>query len=72
MLLTVGARYASKRMPSQISILTAVLSKKYTTGKNMSMSKYVDEYNTLFSQLESMGAMQIILNTARHLSYWQV
>ena len=45
--------YASKRAASKIAVLTSVFSKRYTDNKNM--SKYIDEYNQAFAQLESMG-----------------
>jgi gag-polypeptide of LTR copia-type len=53
MLHMLDKRYASKRAASRISLLTSVYDKRYQPKS--SMSKYIDEFNQLFSQLESMG-----------------
>lgn len=53
MLAQLDKRYASTRAASQISALTAVYSKRYNGKYNM--AKYIDEYETLFAQLEKMG-----------------
>eukprot|EP00171_Calliarthron_tuberculosum_P004578 IDg4578t1 len=46
-------RYASTRSTSRISTLTTLYSIKYQ--KHQDMSKYVDEFEGLFAQLERMG-----------------
>lgn len=53
MLELLDMRYASTRAASRISVLTSVYSKKYQ--HTMNMPKYVDEFETLFAQLERMG-----------------
>ncbi len=53
MLEQLDLRYASNRATTRISVLTAVYSKRY--GPKENMSKYVDEFESLFAQLERMG-----------------
>ena len=53
MLATLDARYASTRATTRISVLTALYTKRYT-GKS-EMARYVDQFESLFSQLELMG-----------------
>lgn len=52
MLQLLDARYASNRTVSRIAVQTQLFRMKYT---NQDMSSYVDQYTTLFSQLERMG-----------------
>lgn len=52
MLRLLDARYASNRTVSRIAVQTQLFRMRFT-GQNM--SKYVDEYSSLFSQLERMG-----------------
>lgn len=53
MLELLDKRYASTRAANRISVLTSVYGKKYQD--TMSMPKFVDEFETLFAQLERMG-----------------
>ncbi len=53
MLKTLDSWLASKRASARIAVLTAIYSKRY--HGNMPMSKYKDEFDQLFSQLETMG-----------------
>ena len=46
------ARYASNRTVSRIAVQTQLYRMRY---KDQDMSKYIDEYTALFSQLEFMG-----------------
>lgn len=45
--------YASNRAASKIFVLTSVFGKRW--DGNRSMSKYIDEFNQLFTQLATMG-----------------
>eukprot|EP00171_Calliarthron_tuberculosum_P019463 IDg19463t1 len=53
MLELLDKRYASTRAANRISVLTSMYGKKYQN--TMSMPKFVDEFETLFAQLERMG-----------------
>ena len=52
MLKLLDARYASNRTVSRIAVQTQLFRMTYT---NQNMSAYVDQYTSLFSQLERMG-----------------
>ena len=52
MLALLDARYASSRTVSRIAVQTQLFRMRYT---GQDMSRYIDEYVTLFSQLEFMG-----------------
>lgn len=52
MLQLLDARYASNRTVSRIAVQTQLYRKRY---RGQDMSKYIDEYTALFSQLEFMG-----------------
>ena len=52
MLKLLDARYASNRTVSRIAVQTQLFRMSYT---NQNMSVYVDQYTSLFSQLERMG-----------------
>ena len=52
MLELLDARYASNRTVSRIAVQTQLFRMRYT---GQDMSKYIDEYASLFSQLEFMG-----------------
>lgn len=54
MLSLLDKRYAPRRAASRISVLTSVYGKRYSGKENM--SKYIDEYESLFAQLERMGS----------------
>lgn len=45
--------YASNRASSRISTLTTMFSKRYQQGQDM--ARYVDDFESLFAQLEKMG-----------------
>lgn len=46
-------RFASNRTATRISVLTAMFSKRFCAKDDM--PKYIDEFETLFAQLERMG-----------------
>ena len=52
MLQLLDARYASNRTVSRIAVQTQLFRMRYT---GQDMSRYIDEYTTLFNQLEFMG-----------------
>lgn len=54
LLTLLDARYASCRTTSRVSLLTSLYTKRFN-GKDH-MSKYIDEFESLFGQLERMGA----------------
>jgi len=53
MLDLLDARYASDRTSSRISLLTTLYTKRFKDKDNM--PKFIDEFETLFGQLERMG-----------------
>ena len=61
MLSLLDKRYASSRASSRISVLTCAFSKRYQPGQDM--AKYVDEFETIFAQLEIMGSSTAIPET---------
>jgi len=61
MLELLDLRYASTRAATRISILTSVYSK--TFGVKDNMPKYIDDFESLFSQLERMGKQTAIPET---------
>ena len=61
MLSLLDTRYASNRASNRVSILTSLYSKRFTGKENM--SKYVDEFEVLFNQLERMGEKVAIPET---------
>lgn len=52
MLKLIDKRFASTRSSSRISIVTNMFSKRYQPGEDM--ARYVDDFESLFSQLEKM------------------
>ncbi len=58
MLELLDKRYASTRSATRISLLTAVYSKKYADKQNM--ARFVDEFESLFAQLERIGTQVAI------------
>lgn len=53
MLSPLDKRFASKRTATRIFVLTAIYWKRFIA--NHDKSKYIDEFETLFAQLERMG-----------------
>jgi len=53
MLELLDARYASSRTSSRISLLTTLYTKRFQDKDNM--AKFIDEFETIFGQLERMG-----------------
>lgn len=53
MMQVLNDRSASKRTSNRVTLLSAVFTKRY--NNNTHMGNYIDEFNTLFSQLKSMG-----------------
>jgi len=53
MLAFLEERYASKRIVSREALLASLYKKRF--NKNDQMNKHIDEFNSLLSQLESMG-----------------
>lgn len=54
MLALLDKRFQSKQTATRISILTAMYSKRF--NPNQDMRKYIDEFETLFAQLERIGS----------------
>lgn len=54
MLSLLDKRYASQRASSRISVLTSLYAKRYQD--NQDMGRYIDEFESLFSQLDKMGS----------------
>ena len=53
MLDALDERFASKRAGNRISVLTTLFTKRYKNGQDM--PKFIDEFESLFDQLEKMG-----------------
>ena len=53
MLASLDSRYASNRATTRIALLTSLYAKRYRNHENM--AKYIDEFESLFAQIEKMG-----------------
>lgn len=63
-------RFASKCTAMQTSIVTAILAKRFSPSDDM--SKYIDELETLFAQLEGIDDDTRIPKVIKPRSSWPV